>query len=125
MSRVRRPACQCAADSSTGSLKFIVDAQLPKRLAAWLLAQGHDCVHTRIAFAESDARFPDSPDCSRNDRCLITKDGDFQMSFELGRGPRRLLLVSTGNLDNDRLIALFETHHDRVIGGLNSTPSLK
>lgn len=42
------------------------------------------------------------------------------MSFELGRGPRRLLLISTGNLDNDRLIALFQTHHDRIIGNFES-----
>jgi hypothetical protein len=54
------------------------------------------------------------------DRCVITKDGDFQMSFELGRGPRQLLLVSTGNLDNDRLIGLFEKHHDPIIEGFRS-----
>jgi predicted nuclease of predicted toxin-antitoxin system len=27
-------------------MKFIVDAQLPKRLARWLAARGHDVLHT-------------------------------------------------------------------------------
>jgi predicted nuclease of predicted toxin-antitoxin system len=27
-------------------MKFLADAQLPRRLARWLSAQGHDAVHT-------------------------------------------------------------------------------
>jgi hypothetical protein len=42
-----RPACKRPADSPTGRLNFIIDAQLPKRLATWLRAQGHDCIHTK------------------------------------------------------------------------------
>jgi predicted nuclease of predicted toxin-antitoxin system len=97
-------------------LKFIIDAQLPQRLATWLHAKGHDCIHTKDLPLQN--RTTDSQVLRialEQDRCIITKDGDFQISFELGRGPRQLLLVSTGNLDNDRLIALFKTHHDRVL----------
>jgi hypothetical protein len=47
------------------------------------------------------------------------------MSYELGRGPRQLLLVSTGNLDNDRLIALFEMHLYRIIEGFQSNSFLE
>lgn len=28
-------------------MKFLVDAQLPGRLAGWLIAQGHEALHTR------------------------------------------------------------------------------
>jgi predicted nuclease of predicted toxin-antitoxin system len=28
-------------------MKFLVDAQLPRRLAQWLQAEGHEAVHTR------------------------------------------------------------------------------
>jgi len=28
-------------------MKFLVDAQLPRRLARWLQASGHDAIHTR------------------------------------------------------------------------------
>jgi predicted nuclease of predicted toxin-antitoxin system len=99
-------------------LNFIIDAQLPKRLATWLRAQGHNCIHTKDLPLQN--RTTDSQIlriAREQERCVITKDGDFQMSFELGRGPRQLLLVSTGNLDNNRLIALFEMHHDRLIKG--------
>lgn len=27
-------------------MKFLIDAQLPRRLAGWLFAQGHDALHT-------------------------------------------------------------------------------
>jgi predicted nuclease of predicted toxin-antitoxin system len=27
-------------------MKFVVDAQLPRRMAAWLREQGHDALHT-------------------------------------------------------------------------------
>jgi predicted nuclease of predicted toxin-antitoxin system len=27
-------------------MRFVVDAQLPKRLARWLAARGHDALHT-------------------------------------------------------------------------------
>jgi predicted nuclease of predicted toxin-antitoxin system len=98
-------------------LNFIIDAQLPKTLATWLHAQGHDCIHTKDLPLQNRTTDSQILRIARDqDRCVITKDGDFQMSFELGRGPRQLLLVSTGNLDNDRLIALFKTHLDRVLG---------
>jgi predicted nuclease of predicted toxin-antitoxin system len=38
---------------------------------------------------------------------LVTKDSDFVQSFLLKREPWKLLLVSTGNIRNDELIALF------------------
>ena len=28
-------------------MKFLVDVQLPRRLARWLQASGHDAIHTR------------------------------------------------------------------------------
>lgn len=87
----------------------------------WLREQGHDCIHTKDLPLHN--RTTDSQIlriAREQDRCVITKDGDFQMSFELSRGPRQLLLVSTGNLDNDRLIASFKTHHDRIIEAFRS-----
>jgi predicted nuclease of predicted toxin-antitoxin system len=41
---------------------------------------------------------------------LITKDADFQLSFELDKGPPKLLLVTTGNIHNNELLALFNRH---------------
>ena len=119
---VRGAVGECAADSSVGGLNFIIDAQLPRRLATWLAQQGHDCIHTRdlpLQNRTTDAQILRI--AREQDRCVITKDSDFQMSFELGRGPRQLLLASTGNLDNTRLIGLFERHHERIVEGFQTS----
>jgi predicted nuclease of predicted toxin-antitoxin system len=118
---VRGAVGECAADSPIGCLKFIIDAQLPRRLATWLTQQGHACIHTKDLPLQNRTTDSQILRIARDeDRCVITKDSDFQMSFELGRGPRHLLLVSTGNLDNDRLIRLFERHHDRIVEGFQT-----
>lgn len=38
---------------------------------------------------------------------MVTKDADFVNSFHLHRQPYKLLLVSTGNIKNSELEALF------------------
>lgn len=80
-------------------MKFLVDAHLPRQLAALLLWQGHDAVHTF-----------DLPDGNRTtdkkinelslteQRVVITKDADFVNSFLLSLVPYKLRLVSTGNI---------------------------
>jgi predicted nuclease of predicted toxin-antitoxin system len=44
---------------------------------------------------------------AKDQRILVTKDSDFVTSFHLKRSPPKLLLVSTGNIDNDTLLHLF------------------
>lgn len=88
-------------------MRFLVDAQLPKRLAHVLRSAGYDTLHTldlparnlttdqeitRIVIAEA--------------RILITKDADFVESFILHRRPPKLLLITTGNISNPELEAL-------------------
>lgn len=41
-------------------------------------------------------------------RILITKDADFVNSFLLFGQPFKLLLVATGNRDNNKLLSLFD-----------------
>jgi predicted nuclease of predicted toxin-antitoxin system len=82
-------------------MKFLVDAQLPRRLVYGLRNAGHDALHTLdlpnsnhttdaelIALASADGRV------------VVSKDRDFASSFILFHRPRKLLLVSTGNLPN-------------------------
>jgi predicted nuclease of predicted toxin-antitoxin system len=90
-------------------MKFLVDAQLPRRLAVALRAFGCEATHTL-----------DLPDGNRStDQVLITfsvteqavvvtKDSDFVQSFLLRREPWKLLLVSTGNIGNDELLRIFQ-----------------
>lgn len=98
-------------------MKFRVDAQLPRRLALWLQQRGHDVTHT-LDLVQKD-RTPDAfllTLANRDGRVLITKDTDFEISHELGQGPPKLLLITTGNIPNDELLALFTQHEDRLLG---------
>ena len=90
-------------------MKFLVDAQLPRRLCYWLREQGHDAVHTLDL--ESGNRTTDLEViriADRDGRIVITKDDDFVQSFLLRKSPRRLMLIALGNIGNaelERLIA--------------------
>lgn len=88
-------------------MKFLVDAQLPKRLAEWLNEAGHDTVHTADL-----PRGNRTPDAELNEisfleqRVVVSKDGDFVESLLVTGKPFRLLLVTTGNISNAELAAL-------------------
>ena len=88
-------------------MKFLVDAQLPRRLAGWLTAAGCDAVHTLDlpdGNRTTDEQIIDAAD--REQRAVVTKDADFVDSHILHARPARLLLISTGNISNRELEAL-------------------
>jgi predicted nuclease of predicted toxin-antitoxin system len=92
-------------------VKFLIDAQLPVRLATYLSGVGHDVVHSSAlpdGNRTSDQVLADVADA--DDRVMVTKDRDFEISHALRRRPRRLLLVTTGNIANNALIDLFENN---------------
>jgi predicted nuclease of predicted toxin-antitoxin system len=88
-------------------MKFLVDAQLPRRIARKMQALGIDAIHTLDlpdANRTADATIAQLADAEP--RVVVTKDADFLLSFKLTRRPRKLLLVNTGNISNDALEAL-------------------
>ena len=97
-------------------MKFLVDAHLPKRLANFLSAKGHDAIHTRD-LSEGNR----TPDAIINQlsmieqRIVVTKDADFTDSHLLKGEPYKLLLVATGNIKNDDLLKLFEQNIARLV----------
>jgi predicted nuclease of predicted toxin-antitoxin system len=97
-------------------VRFLIDAQLPRRLARWLQQRGHDVVHTLDLPQQN--RTPDTfllELANGDSRTLITKDTDFQISLELGQGPPKLLLISTGNIHNNELMALLAQHEETLL----------
>jgi predicted nuclease of predicted toxin-antitoxin system len=102
-------------------VKFIVDAQLPIKLAAALTAAGHDAVHTLNLpdkNRSSDAfitRLADS-----EGRVVISKDADFVTSHIVNGSPQRLLQISTGNLPNSILLPLVLSNLDRIEAAFES-----
>lgn len=89
-------------------MKFLVDAQLPRRLAHRLRDAGHDALHTLDMPDKNRTADDEINELSvRDRRVLITKDTDFVDSFLLLQRPRKLLLISTGNITNADLEPLF------------------
>ena len=103
-------------------MKFLVDAQLPRRLAEWLTRQGHDALHTLDlphANRTPDAEVIDRADAE--DRAVVTKDTDFVNSFQIRGQPGRLLLVSTGNMSNEGLMQLWQKHLPAIAQAVESS----
>ena len=97
-------------------MKFFVDAQLPYGIALFLRNKGFDVLHTN-----------DLPDKERTkdsqirnititeNRILITKDYDFVDSFILRKIPKKLLIITTGNIKNRHLFSLWQNNWELII----------
>lgn len=72
-------------------MNFLVDAQLPSRLALFLNAAGHDALHT--SELPEGNRTPDAGIAELADaqnRIVLTKDRDFRDGYLLRGSPTRL-----------------------------------
>lgn len=97
-------------------MRFLVDAQLPARLARLLNEHGHDATHTPEL--PNGNRTPDDEIAAAADaegRVVISKDRDFRYSHFVNGTPRRLLVVHTGNISNNDLLDLIEANLEQFI----------
>jgi predicted nuclease of predicted toxin-antitoxin system len=89
-------------------MKFIVDAQLPKRLAQFLQSEGFDAIHTLDLPNKNRTQDNTISQISIADqRVVISKDSDFYDSFMAKKEPYKLIFLALGNCPNNELIALF------------------
>jgi predicted nuclease of predicted toxin-antitoxin system len=103
-------------------MKLIVDAQLPKRLARWLSARGHDALHTLDlpqANRTTDNEIIDLA-CGEG-RTVVSKDADFVDSHLVQKRPPKLLLVATGNMANAELEQIFERNLPAIESALETS----
>jgi len=102
-------------------MKFLVDAQLPRRVSHRLQEHGHDAVHTLDLPAGNR-----TPDAAINhfsvaqERVVVTKDSYFVDSLIVQGVPHKLLLVSTGNISNSELEDVFFDNLDVLVEGFKS-----
>src|SRR5436309_2259190 len=102
-------------------MKFLVDAQLPRRLVRRLREAGHDALHTLDLPGGNRTSDDAINELSARETCVVvTKDSDFVNSFLLRRQPHKLLLVSTGNVSNAELEALFLSNLEKIAEGFDS-----
>ena len=100
-------------------MNFLFDAQLPRRLAFLLGERGHDVIHTLDLPRANRTTDHEINDLSvRESRIVVTKDSDFVDSLLLRGKPWKLLSVTTGNIHNRELEALFLANLEKIINGL-------
>jgi len=96
-------------------VRVLVDAHLPKSLVEFLSSHDVNSKHT-LDLPKKNAT-PD-PEIIRfaddENRIVITKDSDFLDNYILDGNPKKLLIVSTGNINNQNLIQLFEKNLDTL-----------
>jgi predicted nuclease of predicted toxin-antitoxin system len=97
-------------------MNFVVDAQLPKSISDFLNNIGHNSVHTLQLIARNkttDETIIELAEAEK--RIVITKDYDFLVSHLVLSRPSKLILVKTGNINNSRLIGLFEKYIENMV----------
>lgn len=97
-------------------IRFLIDTQLPYRLKDWIENQGYDVLHTLDLARKNLTPDTDIAELATFEgRTVISKDSDF-LKFNIIRNkPDRLLLITTGNLANDKLLILFEQNFDFLV----------
>ncbi len=102
-------------------MKFLIDAQLPRRLVARLREAGHEAIHTLDLSGGNRTSDYDINELSvREGYVVVTKDADFVNSFLLHHRPYKLLLVSTGNIRNSELESLLIANLENIADQLDS-----
>lgn len=87
-------------------MRFLIDAQLPPRLAEWLRAKGHDSEHVGeiIGLKATDRDIIER--AAAQNLVIVTKDADFQGLIE--KPPPQIIWVRLGNVTNRVLFARME-----------------
>lgn len=99
-------------------MKFLIDAQISYRISKYFSQKGFDVIHVN-QLPQRD-RTPDYEIIKYADnqnRIVVTKDKDYINSYILLGKPKKLLYISTGNLDNNQLLTLL---NDNLVNILNS-----
>jgi predicted nuclease of predicted toxin-antitoxin system len=101
-------------------MKFLVDNQLPARLALHMRVLGHDCLHVlELALDEATDLEVWNHACA-DGRIVISKDEDFVYLANRPGDKGKLVWVRLGNCRNPALIDAFNRVHADLIAALSS-----
>ncbi|MFO7656427.1 MAG: DUF5615 family PIN-like protein [Bacteroidales bacterium] len=102
-------------------MRFLIDANLPFKLAKSLKDRGYDVIHTDDLSDKERTKDNELRKISiEQNRIVITKDSDFLDSHLINGIPSKLLLITTGNIINKTLIQLFDNHFETLVDLFNS-----
>ncbi|HBB97274.1 MAG TPA: hypothetical protein DC054_18000 [Blastocatellia bacterium] len=102
-------------------MRFLIDAQLPRRLAIQLRRNGLDAIHTLdLPLGNRTTDLAINELSITEQYVVVTKDSGFVESFVLHGKPWKLLLVSTGNIRDSDLEGLFQSNVERIVDGFKT-----
>lgn len=96
-------------------MKFIIDAQLPRKLSYFLSEKGYDCIHTLDLPNGNKTQDSEINGISiEQERIVISKDSDFYNSYLQKVEPFKLIYLTIGNVSTKKLIDIFEKNHEKI-----------
>ncbi len=102
-------------------MKFIVDAQLPKRLATFLRENGFTAVHTLDLPNGNNTEDKEIIELSiKENAIVISKDADFYDAYICKGEPYKLIYLKIGNLSTTDIIQLFDKNLKIIIDQIST-----
>jgi len=102
-------------------MKFLLDAQLPKKLSFFLIYKGYDSLHTLDLPHKNKSKDSELNSVSIDEqRVIISKDMDFVESLLISNKPYKLLYINTGNISNKDLQKLLSENLEYIVMSLES-----
>lgn len=96
-------------------MKFLIDAQLPRKWSVYLQDKGYDAVHTLDLPQKNKTTDTEINALSmQEERILISKDSDFYDSYLQKVEPYKLIYLTTGNISTPKLLDLFEKNAEKI-----------
>jgi len=97
-------------------MKFILDAQLPKKLSDFLVWKGYDSIHTLDLPLKNKTKDSEINQFTIDEkRVLISKDLDFIESLLISDKPYKLIYLTTGNITNKALLEIFSHNIEKIV----------
>ncbi len=101
-------------------MTLIVDAQLPAKLCEILNLLGFEAIHVdTLHDGDETSDMEITKYADSNNLVVVTKDFDFYHSFMTLSKPKKLFLVTTGNLKNRELFDLFRNNASAIMNALS------
>ena len=97
-------------------LTFIIDTQLPPKLAKYLHEKGFPSIHT--TYFPHGHLLDDNTIIEiavRDNRIIVTKDSDFLDNYLLNGVPPKVLMLQFGNISNADLLDLFDHELNQIV----------
>src|SRR5688572_9418617 len=100
-------------------MNFLIDANLPHRLVNVFQERDQNALHTLdLPDGNSTTDLAILIYAEEQNRVIVTKDSDFTTFFWVRDRPEKLLLISTGNVDNRELETILIANFQQIITDL-------